>query len=86
MFARYILLENSLRLGIAGTLEDDMCVRQVCEVVTTRAAVLVACSVVAVATKVWNNHGKQPMEIGCGVDGSLFLKHSTGSPSKFRWF
>ena len=48
-------------------------IQKLCQAVSERSAVLVACSVAAVAIKIFEN--SRVSKIACGGDGSVFHKH-----------
>jgi hexokinase len=68
-----IILDNC---KVPAAQVDVDVVHKVCSLVSLRSATLVACAMVGLAKKVWNNYGEESgFEVICGVDGSLYTKH-----------
>ncbi|XP_048060710.1 hexokinase HKDC1 [Megalobrama amblycephala] len=62
-------------LGLDGTCDDSIIVKEVCGVVSRRAAQLCGAGMAAVVDKIRENHGLEHLEITVGVDGTLYKLH-----------
>uniref|UniRef100_A0A8D0GNH2 Hexokinase-3 n=1 Tax=Sphenodon punctatus TaxID=8508 RepID=A0A8D0GNH2_SPHPU len=62
-------------LGLRVSCEDGMMVREVCQVVSHRAAQLCGAAVAAVVEKIRENRALEQLEVTVGVDGTLYKLH-----------
>ncbi|XP_072257136.1 hexokinase-3 [Pyxicephalus adspersus] len=62
-------------LGLNSTCDDTVIVKEVCTVVSMRAAQLCASGIAAVAEKIRENRGLNHLKITVGVDGTLYRLH-----------
>ncbi|KAM6222148.1 hexokinase-3 [Rhynchocyon petersi] len=62
-------------LGLPLTSDDALVVREVCQVVSRRAAQLCGAGVAAVVEKIRENRGLQELTVTVGVDGTLYKMH-----------
>ncbi|KAM7406256.1 hypothetical protein PAMP_000644 [Pampus punctatissimus] len=63
------------RLGIEGTCDDSIIVKEVCRTVSRRAAQLCGAGMAAVVDKMRENRGLDQLDITVGVDGALYKQH-----------
>ncbi|NXI25195.1 HXK1 protein, partial [Sterrhoptilus dennistouni] len=63
------------QLGLDSTCDDSMIVREVCGVVSTRAARLCGAGLAAVLEKKRESQGVERLQITVGVDGTLYKLH-----------
>uniref|UniRef100_A0A8C9NT74 hexokinase n=1 Tax=Serinus canaria TaxID=9135 RepID=A0A8C9NT74_SERCA len=63
------------QLGLHGTCEDSITVREVCAAVSSRAARLCGAGLAAVLEKKRQNRGVERLQITVGVDGTLYKLH-----------
>ncbi|XP_069756959.1 hexokinase-1 isoform X2 [Narcine bancroftii] len=66
------ILQN---LGLDSTCDDSIIVKEVCGVVSKRAAQLCGAGMAAVVDKIRENRGLDHLEITVGVDGTLYKLH-----------
>ncbi|XP_078079054.1 hexokinase HKDC1-like [Mustelus asterias] len=66
------ILQN---LGLDSTCEDSILVKEVCGVVSKRAAQLCGAGMAAVVEKIRENRGLDHLKITVGVDGTLYKLH-----------
>ena len=78
-FGPYLTIRNILStFGVTADDTDCEMVRQICHLVSTRAAHLCAAGVAAVALKIRSNHPeRERMTITVAVDGTIYKKHPT---------
>ena len=78
-FRPYLTVRNILSsFGIAADDTDCEMVRQICHLVSSRAAHLCAAGVAAVALKIKANHlEKERLAVTVAVDGTIYKKHPT---------
>ena len=78
-FGAYFTVRNLLTsFGITASDTDCEMVKEVCHLVSTRAAHMCAAGVAAVALKIKSNHPiKKQMTITVAVDGTMYKKHPT---------
>ncbi|XP_029354302.1 putative hexokinase HKDC1 [Echeneis naucrates] len=62
-------------LGLDSTSDDSIIVKEVCEVVSRRAAQLCGAGMAAVVDKIRENRGLDHLNITVGVDGALYKLH-----------
>ncbi|XP_067242285.1 hexokinase HKDC1 [Chanodichthys erythropterus] len=62
-------------LGLDGTCDDSIIVKEVCGVISRRAAQLCGAGMAAVVDKIRENRGLEHLEITVGVDGTLYKLH-----------
>ncbi|KAE8614927.1 hypothetical protein XENTR_v10008351 [Xenopus tropicalis] len=62
-------------LGLRSTCDDTMLVKEVCTVVSRRAAQLCAAGIAAVVEKMRENRGLEQLKVTVGVDGTLYKLH-----------
>lgn len=62
-------------LGLNSTCDDTLIVKEVCTVVSMRAAQLCAAGIAAVVEKMRENRGLDHLKITVGVDGTLYKLH-----------
>ncbi|XP_041065631.1 hexokinase-1-like [Carcharodon carcharias] len=62
-------------LGLDSTCDDSIIVKEVCGVVSKRAAQLCGAGMAAVVDKIRENRGLDHLEITVGVDGTLYKLH-----------
>lgn len=62
-------------LGLDGTCDDSIIVKEVCGVVSRRAAQLCGAGMAAIVDKIRENRGLEHLEITVGVDGTLYKLH-----------
>ncbi|KAF6719619.1 Hexokinase-2 [Oryzias melastigma] len=68
--------EKVLRdLGLEPSLEDCICTRRVCQIVSTRAARLCAATLVAILRQIRDNKAAEKLRTTIGVDGSVYKNH-----------
>ncbi|XP_040218119.1 hexokinase HKDC1-like [Rana temporaria] len=63
------------QLGLDSTCDDSIIVKEVCGVVSTRAAKLCGAGLAAVVDKIRENRGLDHLKITVGVDGTLYKLH-----------
>uniref|UniRef100_A0A803VA86 hexokinase n=1 Tax=Ficedula albicollis TaxID=59894 RepID=A0A803VA86_FICAL len=63
------------QLGLDSTCDDSIIVKEVCGVVSTRAARLCGAGLAAVVEKKRENRGVERLQITVGVDGTLYKLH-----------
>ncbi|XP_072334867.1 hexokinase-1-like isoform X2 [Scyliorhinus torazame] len=63
------------QLGLDGTCDDSIIVKEVCGVVSKRAAQLCGAGMAAVVDKIRETRGLDHLEITVGVDGTLYKLH-----------
>ncbi|NWI19170.1 HXK1 protein, partial [Crypturellus soui] len=63
------------QLGLDGTCEDSIVVKEVCGAVSTRAARLCGAGLAAVVEKRRQSQGAERLEVTVGVDGTLYKLH-----------
>ncbi|KAM4744834.1 LOW QUALITY PROTEIN: hexokinase HKDC1-like [Anableps anableps] len=63
------------QLGLRGTCDDSIIVKEVCGVVSRRAAQLCGAGMAAVVDKIRENRGLDRLSITVGVDGALYKLH-----------
>ncbi|NXD14644.1 HXK1 protein, partial [Nothocercus nigrocapillus] len=63
------------QLGLDGTCEDSIVVKEVCGAVSARAARLCGAGLAAVLEKKRENRGVERLEVTVGVDGTLYKLH-----------
>ncbi|NWJ11238.1 HXK1 protein, partial [Crypturellus undulatus] len=63
------------QLGLDGTCEDSIVVKEVCGAVSTRAARLCGAGLAAVVEKRRQSQGAEHLEVTIGVDGTLYKLH-----------
>ncbi|XP_056350419.1 hexokinase HKDC1-like isoform X1 [Oenanthe melanoleuca] len=63
------------QLGLDSTCEDSIIVKEVCGVVSTRAAQLCGAGLAAIVEKKRENRGVERLQITVGVDGTLYKLH-----------
>uniref|UniRef100_A0A8C6Z334 hexokinase n=1 Tax=Nothoprocta perdicaria TaxID=30464 RepID=A0A8C6Z334_NOTPE len=63
------------QLGLDGTCEDSIVVKEVCGAVSTRAARLCGAGLAALLDKRREDQGMQRLEVTVGVDGTLYKLH-----------
>lgn len=63
------------QLGLDSTCDDSIIVKEVCGVVSTRAARLCGAGLAAVLEKKRENQGVERLQITVGVDGTLYKLH-----------
>ncbi|XP_067908496.1 hexokinase-1-like isoform X1 [Heterodontus francisci] len=63
------------RLGLDSTCDDSVIVKEVCGVVSKRAAQLCGAGMAAVVEKIRENRNLSKLEITVGVDGTLYKLH-----------
>ncbi|XP_055503278.1 hexokinase HKDC1-like isoform X2 [Leucoraja erinacea] len=62
-------------LGLDSTCDDSVIVKEVCGVVSRRAAQLCGAGMAAVVDKIRENRGLDRLDINVGVDGTLYKMH-----------
>lgn len=62
-------------LGLEGTCDDSIIVKEVCTVVARRAAQLCGAGMAAVVDKIRENRGLDTLKVTVGVDGTLYKLH-----------
>ncbi|KAM4037049.1 hexokinase-3 [Anomaloglossus baeobatrachus] len=62
-------------LGLKSTCDDTVLVKEVCTIVSKRAAQLCASGIAAVVEKIRENRGLEHLGITVGVDGTLYKLH-----------
>ncbi|MGH0117349.1 UNVERIFIED_CONTAM: hypothetical protein FKN15_033444 [Acipenser sinensis] len=62
-------------LGLDSTCDDSIIVKEVCGVVSRRAAQICGAGMAAVADKIRENRGLEQLDITVGVDGTLYKLH-----------
>ncbi|KAK9964549.1 hypothetical protein ABG768_005713 [Culter alburnus] len=62
-------------LGLDSTCDDSIIVKEVCGVISRRAAQLCGAGMAAVVDKIRENRGLEHLEITVGVDGTLYKLH-----------
>lgn len=62
-------------LGLKSTCDDTVIVKEVCTVVSMRAAQLCAAGIAAVVEKIRENRGLDHLKTTVGVDGTLYKLH-----------
>ncbi|XP_039595457.1 LOW QUALITY PROTEIN: hexokinase HKDC1 [Polypterus senegalus] len=63
------------QLGLDSTCDDSIIVKEVCGVVSRRAAQLCGAGMAAIVDKMRENRGLEHLEITVGVDGTLYKLH-----------
>ncbi|XP_067858746.1 hexokinase HKDC1-like [Heptranchias perlo] len=63
------------QLGLDSTCDDSIIVKEVCGVVSKRAAQLCGAGIAAVADKIRENRSLDHLEVTVGVDGTLYKLH-----------
>uniref|UniRef100_A0AAQ4SA90 hexokinase n=1 Tax=Gasterosteus aculeatus aculeatus TaxID=481459 RepID=A0AAQ4SA90_GASAC len=63
------------QLGLAGTCDDSIIVKEVCGTVSRRAAQICGAGMAAVVDKIRENRGLDHLDITVGVDGTLYKLH-----------
>lgn len=63
------------QLGLNSTCDDSIIVKEVCGVVSRRAAQLCGAGMAAVVDKIRENRGLEHLEVTVGVDGTLYKLH-----------
>ncbi|KGL84564.1 Putative hexokinase HKDC1, partial [Tinamus guttatus] len=63
------------QLGLDGTCEDSIVVKEVCGAVSARAARLCGAGLAAIVEKRRQNQGVERLEVTVGVDGTLYKLH-----------
>lgn len=63
------------QLGLDSTCDDSIIVKEVCGVVSRRAAQLCGAGLAAVVDKIRENRGLDHLDITVGVDGTLYKLH-----------
>lgn len=66
------ILQN---LGLNSTCNDSIIVKEVCGVVSHRAAQLCGAGMAAIVDKIRENRGLDHLDITVGVDGTLYKLH-----------
>ncbi|MGH0127911.1 UNVERIFIED_CONTAM: hypothetical protein FKN15_032741 [Acipenser sinensis] len=62
-------------LGLDSTCDDSIIVKEVCGVVSRRAAQICGAGMAAIADKIRENRGLEQLDITVGVDGTLYKLH-----------
>ncbi|XP_053320593.1 hexokinase-3 [Spea bombifrons] len=62
-------------LGLRSTCDDTVLVKEVCTIVSRRAAQLCAAGIAAVVEKIRENRGADSLKVTVGVDGTLYKLH-----------
>ncbi|RXM32628.1 Hexokinase-1 [Acipenser ruthenus] len=63
------------QLGLDSTCDDSIIVKEVCGVVSRRAAQICGAGMAAIADKIRENRGLEQLDITVGVDGTLYKLH-----------
>ncbi|MGH0136375.1 UNVERIFIED_CONTAM: hypothetical protein FKN15_060974 [Acipenser sinensis] len=63
------------QLGLDSTCDDSIIVKEVCGVVSRRAAQICGAGMAAVTDKIRENRGLEQLDITVGVDGTLYKLH-----------
>lgn len=63
------------QLGLDSTCDDSIIVKEVCGVVSRRAAQLCGAGLAAIVEKKRENRGVEHLQITVGVDGTLYKLH-----------